>query len=80
MGEIFRKTKNKSLYGALNRNFSLLGDPSLRLAIPELEASTAFLKNLQAETEIDTLSGLERLFYKGEIRDPLTEALIPGFD
>src|SRR5690606_21078912 len=29
LGEIFKNTKNRSMNGALNRNFSLLGDPSL---------------------------------------------------
>jgi hypothetical protein len=28
LGEIFKNTKNRSLNGSLNRNFSLLGDPS----------------------------------------------------
>lgn len=79
LGDIFKKTKNESLSGALNRNFSLLGDPSLRLAIPELEAVTTSLKNFQTELETDTLSGLQRVLYQGEIQDPLTGALIPGF-
>ena len=35
LGDIFRKTKNNSLRGSLNRNFSLLGDPAMRLAVPE---------------------------------------------
>jgi hypothetical protein len=29
-----RDTKNNSLNGSINRNFSLLGDPSMRLAYP----------------------------------------------
>lgn len=31
VGEIFRRTKNLSIVGVLNRNFTLLGDPTLRL-------------------------------------------------
>ncbi len=80
LGEIFKKTKNESLSGSLNRNFSLLGDPSLRLTIPELEAMTTSLKNLQSGLETDTLSGLQRIQYHGEIQDPLTGALISSFD
>lgn len=80
LGEIFKKTKNNCLSGALNRNFSLLGDPSLRLAIPELEAKTTLLNTGQTEAEKDTLTGLQPIGYEGEIRDPLTGALIPGFD
>ncbi|WP_162343075.1 type IX secretion system sortase PorU [Cyclobacterium salsum] len=80
LGDVFKKTKNESLSGALNRNFSLLGDPSLRLSIPQLEAMTTSLKNIQTGFETDTLSGLQRIQYQGEIQDPLTGALISGFD
>ena len=31
LGDIFRDTKNNSLSGPINRNFALLGDPSLKL-------------------------------------------------
>ena len=34
LGEVFRRTKNSSMSGVSNRNFSLLGDPSLTLALP----------------------------------------------
>ncbi|NJN27139.1 MAG: type IX secretion system sortase PorU [Cyclobacteriaceae bacterium] len=32
LGEVFRRTKNQSLNGSVNRNFSLLADPSMVLA------------------------------------------------
>jgi Peptidase family C25 len=32
LGSIFRQTKNSSLSGVANRNFSLLGDPSMKLS------------------------------------------------
>lgn len=35
IGDVFRKTKNESVLGEINRNFSLLGDPSLRLIYPK---------------------------------------------
>lgn len=31
LGDIFRRTKNASIRGEINRNFTLLGDPALRL-------------------------------------------------
>jgi hypothetical protein len=31
LGELFRLTKNQSVFGEINRNFSLLGDPSLKI-------------------------------------------------
>lgn len=80
LGEIFKRTKNESLSGALNRNFSLLGDPSLRLSLPDLRAATTALLTSQARLETDTLFGNQRLIYQGEIQDPLTGAQIVGFD
>ncbi len=34
LGDIFKQTKNNSIQGEINRNFSLLGDPSMRLVEP----------------------------------------------
>ncbi len=48
LGEIFRRTKNKSLSGAINRNFSLLGDPSLQLSYPKYEIMVDTIDTLQA--------------------------------
>lgn len=35
LGDLMKETKNNSLAGALNRNFVLLGDPSMKLLFPE---------------------------------------------
>lgn len=40
LGDVLRKTKNKSL-GLSNRNFALLGDPSVQLAYPKYEAKAS---------------------------------------
>ncbi|MDW8287166.1 MAG: type IX secretion system sortase PorU, partial [Flammeovirgaceae bacterium] len=37
LGDIFKITKNNSVIGVKNRNFTLLGDPSMRLAYPQQE-------------------------------------------
>ncbi|KPM48842.1 type IX secretion system sortase PorU [Jiulongibacter sediminis] len=34
LGDVFRETKNNSIQGEVNRNFSLLGDPSMRINFP----------------------------------------------
>ena len=77
LGEIFKLTKNNSLNGPFNRNFSLLGDPSLKLAIPELAIDTDPIWDLVLETETDTLRAMQRIQIKGKIIDPLTGALQP---
>jgi hypothetical protein len=80
LGEIFSVTKNNSLNGSLNRNFSLLGDPSLRLDLPLYEATTREWIKVDTDVETDSLTGLHRLAYHGSVNDPLTQAAITQFD
>ncbi len=80
LGEIFKNTKNKSLNGSLNRNFSLLGDPSLKLALPDLEINVTALEDADTGTPIDTLNSLREIVVKAEVTDPLTQAFQPGFN
>ncbi|MFC4873400.1 type IX secretion system sortase PorU [Negadavirga shengliensis] len=80
LGEIFKYTKNNSLNGALNRNFSLLGDPSLKLKLPDYWGETAEFWDIDVETSVDTLGALQRVRYKGAIQDPLTGAQANGFN
>lgn len=74
LGAIFRITKNNSLNGTLNRNFSLLGDPSMRLAMPEFEASTDALIQMDLQIEADTLKPLREIRLSGSVVDPATGA------
>jgi len=80
LGEIFRETKNNSLNGPLNRNFSLLGDPSLKLDLPLYEAMVKEWMEVDTQIKTDSLTGLNRLEYKGNVEDPLTGANITQFD
>lgn len=64
LGEIFRRTKNNSISGVSNRNFSLLADPSLTLAFPTLEAS---ITSIKTAANTDTLKALSHVIVKGEI-------------
>ncbi len=80
LGTIFRNTKNLSLNGPLNRNFSLLGDPSLTLISPELKVKVEQLLDLRTGNPKDSLGSLDQVDLIGVISDPLTEALIPNFD
>lgn len=66
LGEVFRQTKNNSINGVSNRNFSLLGDPSLQLAIPKLETKITAIK---AGNSTDTLRALSHVLIQGEILD-----------
>lgn len=80
LGEIFKNTKNQSLNGALNRNFSLLGDPSLKLALSELEIQVTSMEDIETGITSDTLSGLQEILLKAQVVDPLTQAFQSGFN
>ncbi|MFC3880420.1 type IX secretion system sortase PorU [Algoriphagus namhaensis] len=80
LGTIFRNTKNKSLNGALNRNFSLLGDPSMKLADPDLGIEITSLKNVRTGLETDTLSAFQEIELLAQVIDPLSGAVQNGFD
>ena len=80
LGEIFKETKNNSLNGPLNRNFSLLGDPSLKLDIPLYKASAKEWIEVDTQITTEELSGLNRLEYSGNIEDPMTGSLVSQFD
>lgn len=80
LGEVFKHTKNNSLNGPLNRNFSLLGDPSLKLNLPDYWAQAEGFWDIELETSLDTLGALQRVKYKGTVRDPLTGSQTNGFN
>ena len=69
LGDIFKVTKNNSLSGPNNRNFSLLADPSLKLAYPETQIQLDSL-NGNAMQVADTLKALDKTTFSGTIRNP----------
>jgi hypothetical protein len=64
LGEIFRRTKNNSLSGVFNRNFSLIGDPTIQLAIPQHPIN---LTNITTASGSTTLSALSNVTVKGAV-------------
>jgi hypothetical protein len=69
IGEIFKNTKNESLNGPVNRNFSLLGDPSMKLAYPEQNIVIENINEYPIESQIDTLKALKNVTVSGKIVD-----------
>ncbi|KAA0990956.1 type IX secretion system sortase PorU [Dyadobacter aurulentus] len=61
MGDFFKETKNRALVGSLNRNFTLLGDPSMRLAAGQ--------KGIRWSPVADTLRALQKVTLTGQIFD-----------
>lgn len=67
LGDIFRTTKNNSIEGVMNRNFSLLGDPSMAIAYPK---NTINLGTINGEKPEDfTLRGRSKINLIGQIDD-----------
>jgi len=67
IGEVFRRTKNQSLNGSVNRNFSLLGDPSMTLAYAKDEI--ILFADEDSNKPGDTLSALSTIKLKGQVLD-----------
>lgn len=65
IGEIFRQTKNNSISGVANRNFSLMGDPSLTLLLPQRTLQVNQITTTDGST---TLKALSRVIVTGEVR------------
>ncbi|MDH5599639.1 MAG: C25 family cysteine peptidase, partial [Cyclobacteriaceae bacterium] len=65
LGDIFRVTKNNSLSGISNRNFTLLGDPSMKLAMPGYRTTIDQInfKNVG----LDTLEALSLATFSGSV-------------
>ena len=67
LGDIIIYTKNNSFKGVINRNFSLLGDPSMRLLYPDNEVVITKINDKNIAKN-DTLKALSKVKLEGEIR------------
>ncbi len=65
LGDIFRITKNNSLSGVFNRNFSLVGDPSMQLAYPTDKVILRKINGTSPEEQI--IKALSKVSLEGEI-------------
>lgn len=65
-GSVFRDTKNNSMSGVSNRNFSLLADPSMLPPIGSQEVVVSSITNLTSGSP--TLMALSKVRVTGEVR------------
>jgi hypothetical protein len=71
IGDIFRETKNMTIaqIASVNtRNFTLLGDPAVRLRLPEYKVVTDSVNGIQIAV-MDTLRALSKVTVTGHIED-----------
>lgn len=71
LGEVLRISKNESGANPTNsRKFTLLGDPSMQLALPNYNIATTKINGIDVATgAIDTIRALSKVTIEGEIRD-----------
>ncbi len=68
-GEIIRLTKNGSGSSDNKRSFTLIGDPALKIALPEMRIVTDSINSLSPSIEIDTIRALSKITIKGHVED-----------
>ncbi len=68
MGEVFMSVKNLHAVDPNNRNFTLLGDPALRLAYPVHEVLTKQINGVNVSAS-DTIKALSKVTVTGEVQD-----------
>jgi hypothetical protein len=66
LGTLFKETKNNSLSGISNRNFSLLGDPSMRFGLHMEELTVTRLETIEGS---ESLHALAEVVVEGEVRN-----------
>lgn len=69
LGDIMQKAKAAANTGINQLNFTLLADPALRLANPQLQVKTATINGFDVDAKIDTIRPLSVVTIKGYIAD-----------
>lgn len=68
-GEIIKNTKNAVGSSDNKRSFTLIGDPALRIALPEMRIVTDSINGLSPVTQMDTIRALSKMTVKGHIEN-----------
>jgi len=68
-GDVMRLTKNASGNGINKRNFSLLGDPALKLSYASQNIVTTSINGNPVNGQADTLNAFDKVTIDGEIHD-----------
>jgi len=69
MGDVMRLAKVNTINTTNKRNFSLLGDPALKLAYPANKVVTTAINGKDASSDADTIGALQQIRVEGYIAD-----------
>ncbi|MCT4581655.1 MAG: type IX secretion system sortase PorU [Flavobacteriales bacterium] len=78
LGDIYMGTKNKygSISGDVNyRKFALLGDPAVKLALPQYHIVTDSINGKSLNMTLDTITALSKVVIKGHVENHLGQKL-----
>lgn len=75
LGDLFRLTKVASGPNVNNRNFTLLGDPALRLSYPKYDVTTDSINGKKLVAAVDTLKALSTFTVHGHLTDKYGDTL-----
>ncbi|TNE54994.1 MAG: type IX secretion system sortase PorU [Bacteroidetes bacterium] len=68
-GEIMKNTKNDAGSNSNKRSFNLIGDPALRIALPEYRITVDSINGISPDQIQDTLKALSKVRIKGHVED-----------
>ena len=68
-GEIAKRTKNNAGSNINKRSFTLIGDPALRIALPQYNIVTDSINGIAPSVQMDTLQALSKVRIKGHVED-----------
>lgn len=69
MGDVMRLAKASANTGINQLNFTLLGDPALRLAYPDFQVKTSTINGKDVNVQTDTIGSLTVVTIKGFVAD-----------
>jgi hypothetical protein len=69
LGNIIMKTKNSSIYSVNNRNYAMLGDPSMMLEYPDDSVVITKINNVPIAGDSIKAQALSKVNFQGEVRD-----------
>lgn len=78
LGDLVKITKNLSGSGYNKRNFTLLGDPALKLRYPKYNMELLEINGIPINEEADTLKALSKINLTGQVVD-LNGKIAPNF-
>jgi hypothetical protein len=82
IGEVMRIAKNNNPADTLDinaRKFSIIGDPSMLLALPKHQVVATNINGTPVHTAIDTIGAMDKVTVRGEIQD-IENQKLTGFN